>query len=108
MGNDRHKYEFILLNLIILFITQFSSVFIAYFDASGRSPTVNILTGFYNWAFSYLTFSPAILAYLIIRKNKNLLSVYAALISFLAVVLYASHPLLFPEVIEPSLFTIIQ
>jgi len=101
------RYKFLLLNLIILYVTMPGSIYIAYFDSYHMSSLMNVIIGFHNWLYSYLIFSPIVLVYLAIKREKRLLSVYAILIVGLIILYNLIHNTLFlcisPEVARPSL-----
>jgi len=99
----KDKYKFTLLNLIILYVAMPGSVYIAYFDSYYKPPLMNIIVGFYNWLYSYLAFSPIILAYLAIKREKRLLGVYATLIASLMILHVMIFSYIFPEAAKPSL-----
>ena len=103
----KDKYKFILLNLIILYVTMPASIYIAYFDSYYRPSIVNVITGFYNWLYFYLAFSPIVFAYLALKREKRLLGVYVILIICLIVLYVTMFSYTFPEATKLSLSTAI-
>jgi len=99
----KDKYKFTLLSLIILYVTMPGSVYIAYFDSYYKPPLMNIIVGFYNWPYSYLAFSPIVLAYLTIKREKRLLGIYTALVVSLLLLLYILYMYIFSEAVKPLL-----
>ncbi len=101
MAVDKHAMnKLILLNLILLFITQLGSIVLANFDAP-----YGFLRDLTTWISSFIGLSPIILGYLVLRKNyidKKVIFAYIIFLFTLAFLTYHAERSLFQGFRSPK------
>jgi uncharacterized membrane protein YozB (DUF420 family) len=99
-SEKREHMEFILLNLVLLFITQPGSITFANFDAP-----YGFLKDFTTWMSSFIGLSLIPLSYLILKRNsidRKVIPIYAAFILIMAFMTYYIEQLLFEGFRSPN------
>lgn len=100
--NNREFKKFILLNLILLFITQPGSIGFANFDAP-----YGFMVDFTTWISSFVGLSPVALFYLFIKRNvidKKAIPIYLLFILTLAYVTYTLNEPLYEGFKSPDYY----